>query len=266
MKTKSVKNKQFSLSYSVTDGGDGNLVIHCHNEYEILYFIRGNVRYVIEGSEYILKAGSLLLIPQGVLHGVEECGEGSYQRYVLSIPRYAMGTDGQRIVDTVFKGERYYENTDGYGIDLAFNDIFNAKEQGEYAQTIAVQSLMLRIIHMQNSERGNVSDRPANDTLSDIIAYINDNFRSALTLDGISAMFFISKHHLNKRFKKATGVTVGEYMIYKRVYYARSLILRGTPATEAAVSAGFSDYSAFYKAYVKRMGHSPSEDKNKNQY
>lgn len=261
MRTKHIKNKQFSLSHSITEGGDNNLIIHCHNEYEILYFVRGDVRYIIEGAEYLPKADSLLLIPQGVLHGVSKCGEGSYQRSVLSIPRYSFGSEGQRLIDKVFRDRLYYEKTDGYGIDTAFEDIFNTKDMGEYAQSIAAQALLLRILYMKNCEAEEKPTALPSDTISNIIAYLNDNFTSPITLDGISAMFYISKHHLNKLFRKATGVTVGEYIIYKRVFYARSLILKGVPAVEASVSAGFSDYSAFYKAYTKRTGHSPAKDK-----
>ena len=77
MNTKNFNNHSVHVRFSVSDGGDDNIIIHCHSNYEILYFIRGNVRYIIEGAEYSLTAGSLLLIPPNVVHGVKACGDGT---------------------------------------------------------------------------------------------------------------------------------------------------------------------------------------------
>jgi AraC-like DNA-binding protein len=40
--------------------------------------------------------------------------------------------------------------------------------------------------------------------------------------------------------------------------YARQLIESGTTAAGAAEKVGFGDYSAFYRAYVKIVGKSPT--------
>lgn len=72
--------------------------------------------------------------------------------------------------------------------------------------------------------------------------------------------FFISKYYMNRAFKKATGTTVMDYLIYKRVIMARQLILNGHTASDAAAQSGFGDYSTFYRAYKKLMHHAPSED------
>ncbi|MBE5869524.1 MAG: AraC family transcriptional regulator [Lachnospiraceae bacterium] len=42
---------------------------------------------------------------------------------------------------------------------------------------------------------------------------------------------------------------------------AQHLLLNGFSARDAAAEVGFADYSAFYRAYVRILGHAPSEDK-----
>lgn len=260
MNTKNFRNHSVHVRFSVSDGGDDNIIIHCHSNYEILYFIRGNVRYIIEGAEYSLTAGSLLLIPPNVVHGVKACGDGTYQRCVLDIYPGGFDLDGGNLLRRVFSNKCYYENTDGRGIGNAFDDIFSAAPLGDWALNISVQALLIKILLMQDTFEASEPKIAASGAVSQIITYINENFTEKITLDDISAKFFISKHHLNKLFRKATGITVGEYVIYKRIYYARGLIQRGVRASEAAESSGFSDYSAFYKAYIKRMGHNPQSD------
>lgn len=260
MNTKNHQSKSLKVRFSVSDGGDNNVIIHCHTNYEILYFIRGNVRYIIEGAEYILTAGSLLLIPPNVVHGVKACGDGTYQRCVLDIEPDAFSGEGGKLLRRVYGSECYYENTDGYEIGEAFNDVFSAAELSDYAFGVSVQALLIKILLMQKTLAASEPKVSASGAVSQIITYLNENFTEKLTLDDISSKFFVSKHHLNKMFRKATGATVGEYIIYKRVYYARGLIQRGVRASEASERAGFSDYSVFYKAYLKRMGHNPQCD------
>jgi len=55
---------------------------------------------------------------------------------------------------------------------------------------------------------------------------------------------------------------VRDYLISKRVTYVQQLLINGIPATQAATLAGFGDYTAFYRAYVKRFGHAPSQDRS----
>jgi len=94
-----------------------------------------------------------------------------------------------------------------------------------------------------------------------IIWYLNRNLKEEITLDMISERFFISKHHLNKVFRKATGTTVVDYLIRKRISMAQHLLINGYSAQEAATEVGFDDYSAFYRSYVRVTGHSPAQDK-----
>ena len=95
-----------------------------------------------------------------------------------------------------------------------------------------------------------------------IINYLNEHFNEPITLDSLAERFFLSKNHLNRSFRKATGTTVRDYLIGKRVTYVQQLLINGIPATQAASLAGFGDYTSFYHAYVKRFGHSPSQDRS----
>lgn len=62
---------------------------------------------------------------------------------------------------------------------------------------------------------------------------------------------------MNKVFRKATGTTVFDYLLHKRITAAQQLLITGYSAQEAASQAGFGDYSSFYRAYTRINGHSP---------
>lgn len=254
-----IKNEIFTASHVVSQGS--KTIAPFHDEYEILYFVKGDVHYFIEGADHWLTNGGLLLIPPGVLHGIKECGDNMYERCIINIRTGVADNMTHELVKKAFEGERYYTNAAEYGLWEAIEDILEAESTGvDGAATVAVQALLMKIIKMKAKTRGAVPVSVSK-TVADVIEYINENFAEKITLDGLSSKFFISKHHLNKMFRKGTGVTVLEYVIVKRLYSAQAMIKKGTPATQAAELSGFCDYSSFYKAYVKRFEHSPIKDK-----
>lgn len=108
--------------------------------------------------------------------------------------------------------------------------------------------------------------REQKDTITEILYYLNAHLEDEITLDEISDRFFISKHHLNKVFRKRTGTTVMDYLQRKRISNAQQLLLLGTTAKEAAAKSGFGEYSSFYRAYVRITGHEPSKDRSVNSF
>lgn len=59
---------------------------HAHEEYEIFYFQKGEVRYYLEDKAYSLVPGDLLVIPPSVMHRAVIVDENAlYQRYILML-------------------------------------------------------------------------------------------------------------------------------------------------------------------------------------
>ena len=91
-----------------------------------------------------------------------------------------------------------------------------------------------------------------------VIRYLNNNIDKDLSLDRLARKFFVSKYYLCRAFKKHNGTSVHGYINHKRVMFAKQLIEEGETASGAAYKVGFGDYSAFYRAYVKILGVSPT--------
>ena len=81
----------------------------------------------------------------------------------------------------------------------------------------------------------------------------------AVSYTHLADKFYMSKNHLTAIFKRAAGTTVARYILYKRMTIARKELAEGTPAAEAAIKAGFGDYSSFFRAYRKMFGCAPSD-------
>ena len=160
----------------------------------------------------------------------------------------------------------YFKHTEKFHL-LSYLESFEScsRKSNEFqAQMlpICVEALLMQIADMSDSCNAfsKQSDTPQTQ-LSSILFYLNQHLKDPVTLDEISDHFFISKHHLNKVFKKATGTTVIDYLLRKRIAYAQMLLFNGCHAKEAASDSGFLDYSSFYRSYVRILGHPPGADR-----
>ena len=97
----------------------------------------------------------------------------------------------------------------------------------------------------------------------DIVKYINNHLSEELSLDIICDRFFISKSHINRKFKKVIGSTVWEYINIKRLLLAKELLHNGISPTNVYLKCGFKDYCTFFRAYKAKFGVSPKSSMHK---
>lgn len=94
-----------------------------------------------------------------------------------------------------------------------------------------------------------------------IISYIDEHFREPLTTGTICSALGFSKSYICHSFRASTGMTVTDYLLYRRCSYAQKLLKAGLcNVSEAAIECGFSNFSYFSRAYRKCMGVLPSAD------
>lgn len=96
--------------------------------------------------------------------------------------------------------------------------------------------------------------------IASILQYINHNLKEDLSVETLSARYYVSKYHLMRKFKQETGYTLHNYIVNKRLLMARTLISNGMPVTKAAQESGFTEYSTFSRAYRKQFKTTPAKN------
>ena len=93
----------------------------------------------------------------------------------------------------------------------------------------------------------------------ELISYVNEHLTEELTIEKIAEHLHISPSQVSRIFKRATGASVHNYIITKRLIMFNKKLEKGAGVLNACHECGFHDYSALYRLYKKRFGIAPTE-------
>ncbi len=110
-------------------------------------------------------------------------------------------------------------------------------------------------VRLKNYVKINPSDH-----FSRIKHYINTNLSSDLSSELLCAQLLIPRNSLFKVVKQQTGMTLGQYIQFCRLEYAKKL-LEDTEETIAQISeqCGVNDFNYFSRLFKKQYGITPRE-------
>jgi len=238
---------------------------HCHDNYEILYIISGSGQYLIEGSVYDIKPGSLMLIRPFVYHSVRLDQNVPYERYVINFSTDGLVSDAVALLHGIIDqdddepGGRYYRSSAlpqaALNVFDRFENVIPMAQSNRKIYSATLISELIVLLSITKCEKIYHNDEELG---ARVVRYLNENIDRDISLDKLAKIFFVSKYYLCRAFKKHNGISIHGYINQKRVMYAKQLIESGETASSAAYRVGFGDYSSFYRAYVKVIGKSPT--------
>ena len=91
-----------------------------------------------------------------------------------------------------------------------------------------------------------------------IMAHVNKNYASRITLDSIAAMTYFSPIYCDTVFKREVGRSIIDFLIDKRIEEAKRLLIGNLhKLSEISSLVGFNDYNYFARVFKKRTGYTP---------
>lgn len=133
----------------------------------------------------------------------------------------------------------------------------------EITSSNLINNLITNILTQVISPSGNLPNTTA-DKMNQIKEYLDNNFSKKIQLGMMAEEFYISKFHMSREFKKAYGITIANYIIAKRITYAKEL-LRFTDMQIEKIGrlCGIEDNSYLNKVFRKFEGITASEYRKK---
>ncbi len=244
---------------------------HSHDFYEIHITLSGQGLFYLDGVYHKIDAGSILLVHHGDLHRICAQRSSYYERmYIYITPEFLKSrstkfTNLEKCFQPIGASKSKIIKADI--VDLieyikVFINTPNTKNYGEdilYEQTIINLLIYLnKLVINENFEAiGDVSNK--NEFITNVINYVNENLSEDLSLDTVADKFFVSKFHLAHKFKEITDMTFHNFVLKKRLIYAKQLLRKYKNSSNVYADCGFKSYSYFLKSFKKEYGMTPKE-------
>lgn len=250
---------------------------HIHDGCEIFILLSGAVNYYIEQHCYPLSRGSLIMISPQEYHRSELVDHRSYERIVINVRTSLLKTFSSEHTDlsACFLDRPCSErnliqlsNQDLQEFLVLSRQLRNALDESGYGHDFLALSMLLQILVKSNQlYRAFSKDQASPPDLMpalvrDTMAYIEEHLTESISLSDLSAHFFHNGTYISRRFKAVTGLTIQQYILYKRISLAQKYLLEGRSLTETCWMAGFNNYSNFSRSFSHQVGCSPKEYKN----
>lgn len=227
---------------------------HLHTFNEILYFVRGTVKYNVESESKILTEGDLVLVRPGKYHFAEVHDNDEYERYVLKFPDEILP---KNLSAKLGKQRSFFGNVKKYAVMFNSLDTYvdNFSDDDTYTLFVAELTKLLVLLCKEQSVETIHND----DFVSKLVDYVDENIQENISLDTLAKRLNFSKSYISNEFKRTMKMPVMQYVRYKKIIAAHQMILAGEKKSVVSELFGFKDYSTFYRSYIKVIGHAPTE-------
>lgn len=254
--------------------GLSSLPVHWHDEFEITYIRAGQGTYLIDLKPCRVKAGDILFLPSGILHGIPE-GEAEFlesDSFVFHPDFLGTGEDLGRMkyIEPLRRGDVRFApvirpgetGAESMVQELqALRRCFTEKQRGYElevkARLFGLLSLFYRYLP---SRAGESRANEAVEKIRDVVQYIRQHYPETVSVADLAAVCHFSEYYFMRFFKQHMNMTCVEYLNQYRLEIAAGRLISGGEAvTEVALDTGFRNISYFNRAFKRKFGMTPGE-------
>lgn len=248
---------------------------HWHTAIEMIIPLENGYTVIVGQTTYELVPGDIFIIPGGELHHLIAPPTGRRLIYLFDFSllsgirgfSYLTSYLAQPILINKSTCRPIYAEEYDLVAQLC-RDYFqndSLREMLVYSKlmTFFVNYVKYRISQETDSSARQSGDGRREDLIQkfhSVFDYLDEHYSEDLSLESVADVAGFSKFHFSRLFKQCTGYHFYDYLCYKRIKSAETLLMKpGTSITEVALQSGFSSLSTFNRTFKRLKGCTPSE-------
>ena len=255
-----------------TGAGRATCSAHIHNAVELLYMQEGSFRAILDGTEYIMEKGDLILICSNTIHHVSALDLPDNSYYVIKIPptfflNLASGNSGTEYMmrfalnrkdcKTLWKRDELENST----ILPVLQSIVQENRHRSYAYEVAMRlktmELLLAILR-EDPHRPEATHDRATYPSYQVMEHVRKHYAQDISEQELAGSLGMSYHHFSRSFKRVTGITFREYLNQTRIHQAERMLHEGgRSVSEVAIECGYNSISYFIRVFRTLTGRTP---------
>lgn len=245
--------------------------MHYHDYYEAVFYL-GNqpVHYIQDGQSYTISKGDVILCGMFTEHMFDCKSNAGCERFSIGVDYSLLAglSRDDSLLEQIFDPYESvypifhpsYEQLSKY---LQLIEAYEKIEPG-HGEAVLKRAMICQIFANLYADccTGIVVDDLRGrhiQLVSEIIHYTETHMSEWFSLNDLAEAVSYSVAHVTKIFKEVTGETVSQYMLKRRITYAKMKMAQGHSITQAAEESGFLNYNYFFRAFKKVEGLGPRE-------
>ena len=245
--------------------------LHTHDYIELEYICDGEGVHTVDGEEFHVRRGDMIFMNYGATHSfLTESGFSHIEIYFSPKLAASGGTAMKNALALLtlssFEGMR--KNKNGGVISFsgqARRDVEyilecmvaeKDEEQTGYESVLTSYLNVLLVKMLRSSDKGEMPE----DIWQSVKSYIDTNARGHITLTDLAERCFYNPSYFSRAFKQKFGSSLTEYVRFRRIELAKMRLETEDESIESVMQkVGFTDRSAFYRAFSELVGMTPAE-------
>lgn len=255
------------------------LYYHWHDELEIFYLSKGNLRFCLGSKEFILREGEITIIPCEVPHVAYREDLGEIEFYAVDVHINFLSSQENDLIQSeyilpVFMGwrkvpERILKSMDQHPlISQSIACILDFYKMEYPGYELMIKSSLYQIFYqlITITEKSDTHEENYYNTMwvKQMLYFIQSNYSQKITLKDMASYVSMSDSYLCRSCKRVFKISpmkfLNQYRISQAVSYIESTDRK---LGEIAFDTGFSNVNRFTESFKKFMLCTPLEYRQK---
>ncbi len=270
------------IQYNINYIRNPHIPLHWHEPMEIICCLNGNVTVHVGNEEIQLSRKQIIVFDSREVHSIH-ADSTFYVFLCIHIDKRQLSVYSPDLEFYHIKcrplppndpNYQHYEHLCQLALDLIlesqeFENTFHMRADGT---ALLMMAELMQYFSVYTPPLGASEQKKPNDTIREIITYVNEHYQKNITLDDMSERTGFSKEYFCRFFKQYMGITFLRYLNEVRISHAGTLLsTTDLPISDILLECGFTNQTLFNRLFKEIYGMTPrqarknkTEDKTEN--